>query len=353
MAKVPVIDLAPFLRAREKTPRPDVKIKDLPQDAQDVAQIWRKAFAEFGFCQAIGHGVPDEVIEKAYTTAQKFFTLPCDEKCRCDTGKPYGAPSGGFTARGQERVSATATELPDSQVLGAKDARPPDNVESMIFFGRDDDVVPDVEGYREVMQRYREELRQLLLTTMALTAVSLDLPMNYFDDYFTLEKQQQNEMTLRLAYYPAYENGAEPLPGQLRYGEHTDYTGFTLLWQDHNIAGPQTAKTGIKPPLGGLQVRMPDGSWADCPPVPGAFTINAGDLIQAWTNDEFLSNLHRVANPPPGDKHARISLVVFTGPGNDTIVEPLPTCVSAERPAKYARISAGEHLTKKLQASNQ
>ena len=36
-----------------------------------------------------------------------------------------------------------------------------------------------------------KELRQLLLTTMALTAVSLDLPMNYFDDYFTLEKQQQ------------------------------------------------------------------------------------------------------------------------------------------------------------------
>ena len=26
---------------------------------------------------------------------------------------------------------------------------------------------------------------------MALTAVSLDLPMNYFDDYFALEKQQE------------------------------------------------------------------------------------------------------------------------------------------------------------------
>lgn len=30
------------------------------------------------------------------------------------------------------------------QVLGAKDARPPDNVESMIFFGRDDDVIASV-----------------------------------------------------------------------------------------------------------------------------------------------------------------------------------------------------------------
>lgn len=42
----------------------------------------------------------------------------------------------------------------------------------------------------------------------------------------------QNEISLRLAYYPAYEDGVEPLPGQLRYGEHTDYTG--RYWsQDH------------------------------------------------------------------------------------------------------------------------
>ena len=37
---------------------------------------------------------------------------------------------------------------------------------------------------------------------------------------------RQNEMSLRLAYYPPFEKGAEPLPGQLRYGEHTDYTGW-------------------------------------------------------------------------------------------------------------------------------
>ena len=38
--------------------------------------------------------------------------------------------------------------------------------------------------------------------------------------------QCQNEMSLRLAYYPPFEKGAEPLPRQLRYGEHTDYTGW-------------------------------------------------------------------------------------------------------------------------------
>ena len=45
-----------------------------------------------GLKRQIG-GMPshqDEVIEKAYSTAQKFFTLPFDEKCRSDTGKAYG-----------------------------------------------------------------------------------------------------------------------------------------------------------------------------------------------------------------------------------------------------------------------
>ncbi|CAK8998605.1 unnamed protein product [Durusdinium trenchii] len=321
-------------------------------EAQHVCRAWRKAFAEFGFCQATGHGIQDEVIEEAYAVARQFFTLPVEAKQRCDTGKAYGASSG-YTGPGAERVSATATELPDGKVLGSEKARPPDRVESMIFYGREEDVVPEeVKNYREVMKRYYEELRGLLLASMALTAASLELPLNYFDRYFTADKLTKNEISLRLAYYPAYEDGVEPLPGQLRYGEHTDYTGFTLLWQDHNITGPQTAKEGLNPPLGGLQVRMPDGSWADCPPAPGAFTINAGDLIQAWTNDEFMSNWHRVTNPPPGDRHDRISLVVFTGPANDTIVEPLPTCVSPDRPPKYMPISAGEHLAKKLQASN-
>ena len=27
-------------------------------------------------------------------------------------------------------------------------------------------------------------------------------------------------------------------------------------------------------------------------------------VVQAWTNDEFLSNVHRVANPPPGAGHS-------------------------------------------------
>eukprot|EP00971_Amphidinium_carterae_P236528 4694147-Amphidinium_carterae.1 len=181
---------------------------------------------------------------------------------------------------------------------------------------------------------------------MQITACALDLPICYFDKfYFKPEGFSAEDVLgvaiLRLAYYPASDPQDAPPEGQLRFGEHTDYTGFTILWQDQNADGPQHGNA-LRPPQGGLQVRMPDGSWVDCPPTPGSFTINSGDLIQVWTNDEFRSGMHRVANPPPGSTDDRLSLVLFTGPAHDTVVEALPTCCSDTRPSRYEKVERGE-----------
>lgn len=55
-------------------------------------------------------------------------------------------------------------QMQSPQVLGAKDARPPDNVESMIFFGRDDDVIASKKGlwknpaYKRIFERWFNEI---------------------------------------------------------------------------------------------------------------------------------------------------------------------------------------------------
>lgn len=351
---VPALDLSAFLAADSERRGDPGAI--LPPEAREVAVRWREAFASVGFAQITGHGVPDEAIEEAYGVAKRFFRLSAAEKAKSNLGRGYGP--GGYCPQGVERVSATASRPDGSALLGADQARPPDRVENMIVHRRPEDVIPaDVPGYEEAVYRYHDELTRLLRVLMRLTAASLDLPRDHFEAHFSGEDSSgpmgsTGERSLRLAYYPGLMPGEAPPAGQLRYGEHTDYTGFTILWQDHNKSGPQTAREGLDPPAGGLQVRMPDGAWADCPPEPRAFTVNAGDLIQVWTNDVFLSNTHRVVNPPPGDTGDRMSMVFFTGPSSDTVIECLPTCQGPDRPPRYEPITAGEHLQRKLSASN-
>ena len=99
----------------------------------------------------------------------------------------------------------------------------------------------------------------------------------FFDD-----KVDRSIGTMRLNYYPG--QAAPPEPGQLRASAHTDYGGFTIL-------------SGEDVP-GGLQVRTRDQRWIEVPTSPTTFVVNIGDLLMRWTNDRWLSNLHRVVNPP-------------------------------------------------------
>ena len=91
----------------------------------------------------------------------------------------------------------------------------------------------------------------------------------------------------------------------MRAGAHSDYGSLTIL----------LATAGA----GGLQVRDGHGTWIDVEPVPNTFIVNLGDLMAQWTNDRWVSTLHRVANPPP-DRRAgsrRASIAFFHQPNHD------------------------------------
>jgi isopenicillin N synthase-like dioxygenase len=88
--------------------------------------------------------------------------------------------------------------------------------------------------------------------------------------------------------------------------------------------------------------------------MPGTFAVNIGDLMAEWTNDVWVSTLHRVANPPPEKAHeSKTSLILFHQPNYDAVVECIPSCCSAERPAKYSRTTSGEHVTMKVMKHRQ
>jgi isopenicillin N synthase-like dioxygenase len=71
--------------------------------------------------------------------------------------------------------------------------------------------------------------------------------------------------------------------------------------------------------------------------------VNLGDLMARWTNDCWVATPHRVVNPPAElAMTRRFSLPFFHLPNHDAVIEPVPTCVSEETPAKFIPVLAGE-----------
>ncbi|MBD3752302.1 MAG: isopenicillin N synthase family oxygenase, partial [Micrococcales bacterium] len=120
-------------------------------------------------------------------------------------------------------------------------------------------------------------------------------------------------------------------------GEHTDYGIVTILWADQ---------------VKGLQVLGADGSWNDVSPADDALLINLGDVTARWTNERWMSTLHRVKPPVIDGTIERRRSAAFFHDGNvDALIETLPSCVDAEHPDLYESVTVGEHIAAKLAGS--
>jgi isopenicillin N synthase-like dioxygenase len=89
----------------------------------------------------------------------------------------------------------------------------------------------------------------------------------------------------------------------------------------------------------GLEVLNGAGEWIDAPPVPGALTVNIGDLLELWTNGAFVATTHRVRKVAD----ERYSFPLFFNVDYHTKVAPLPRFARAGDAARQPLV-AGEHL---------
>src|SRR5438477_158376 len=165
---------------------------------------------------------------------------------------------------------------------------------------------------------YYRAMSDLVRELMRLAALALDVQETFFDD-----KVDRSIGTMRLNYYPAQID--RPAAGQLRAGAHTDYGGFTIL-------------SGEDVP-GGLQICARDGRWIDVATTPTRFVVNIGDLLMRWTNDRWLSSLHRVVNPPAGGGRPRPSIAFCNGHYYDLSIE----WVASQRPARHPPVRSGDY----------
>ena len=105
----------------------------------------------------------------------------------------------------------------------------------------------------------------------------------------------------------------------------------------------------------GLQARNRNGDWVDVPVIEDALVINIGDFLMRWTNDRWVSNRHRVINPPldSGENISRLSLIYFSYCNYDAMIECLPTCKLADQPPKYPPIKSSDYFTEKINRQTQ
>ena len=317
---VPVIDIAPYLAGT-------------PEGKRRVAAQLGRACREIGFYVIVGHGVDPALVDQVEAVSREFFDLSIDEKMKLHVGNAPGAV--GYAAIGDTALAYTRGQV-----------APPDLNESFQIAKVDvtDDPYFQSEAARGLVPRnrwperpaalqalytqYYLRMGELAKDLLRLSALALDLPETYFDD-----KIDRHISRLNVRLYP--EQKVAPLPGQLRAAAHTDYGTVTILKPGDTV--------------GGLQVADSDGNWHDVPMIAGSFVINQGDLMARWTNDRWISTLHRVANPPEEAKGGsrRLSIVFFHHPNYDANVACLPTCIEPGVAPTYEPITVSDYYSLK------
>jgi len=300
-----------------------------PDAAARFRDELRAATHDVGFFYLTGTGVSPALEARLLQAAKDFFALPEAEKLAIENVtsphfRGYTRVGGELTQGrvdwreqidiGPER-EAIWTPTPGSSSRGAGDTTS----------GRGDD--PDGPGYnrlvgpnlwpaaqpelKEVVTEWHDHLTGVARKLLRAWAVALGAEEQYFDRHFG-----DPQTLIKIVRYPGKDDPTPQSPRPLHaapgrdaeppaawaqgVGAHKDSGVLTLLW--------------VEPGKGGLQVER-DGEWVDAPPVPGAFVVNIGELLEYATQGYLTATNHRVISPRFPDE--RISVPFFFNPALD------------------------------------
>jgi polar amino acid transport system ATP-binding protein len=289
-AALPVIDVRPL-------------IDGTPERAR-VAERIGEACRAHGFFYARGHGIDPKLSQRLEHLSREFFALPEATKMRWRMALGGPAWRGYFPLAGE--LTSGRPDWKEGLYLGSElaDDHPLVKARTPVH-GRN--LFPGVEGLREAILDYMAAVTQLGHRLLEGIASSLGLDANYFHDRYTADPL----ILFRIFNYPT-----QPIPEgsnvEWGVGEHTDYGLLTILRQDD---------------IGGLQVRTAVG-WIDAAPIPDAFVINIGDMLDRMTGGRYRSTPHRVLRNTSG--RDRLSFPLFFDPAFEARVQKIDGLPEAE-----------------------
>ncbi|GMH36874.1 hypothetical protein BSKO_04747 [Bryopsis sp. KO-2023] len=295
-----------------------VPVIDLSLDDETVGKLFYEACSKIGAFYITNHGLSKSFVDGYFSMVEKMYDLPLEEKMKLQINEN----SRGYIPMGNETLSkgqsmadrkegfTVARESP----AGSDEAKLPLHGQNQWF---DEALLP---GFRKATEEFQAAMTALATRLLGYLEISLGLPKDFFVKFFDRPVD-----FLKLLKYPAVVS--DPTKGIFAAGPHKD-CGLATILATNDVPG--------------LQVEI-EGVWTDIPPIPGAFMIVIGDLLERWTNDKFKSVLHRVITV---EGKERYTAAFFYEPTFDTLVEVIPSCCDGQ-PPKHPPIMSGQHILQK------
>eukprot|EP00550_Attheya_septentrionalis_P001772 CAMPEP_0198280288 /NCGR_PEP_ID=MMETSP1449-20131203/384_1 /TAXON_ID=420275 /ORGANISM="Attheya septentrionalis, Strain CCMP2084" /LENGTH=400 /DNA_ID=CAMNT_0043975595 /DNA_START=23 /DNA_END=1225 /DNA_ORIENTATION=+ len=293
-----------------------VPVIDLDQSPEVFIPQIASACATYGFFQVINHGIDACLVDAFRRQMQLFFSLPYDTKIKCkrreDNSRGYFDDE--LTKQRRDWKEALDVGVPGSRDWSLDD----DDERNACLDGMNQfvpvDVLPDFRpttvSYFNACTILSDQLARYMQQGLEHTLDALKTKSGGDDIDVSLKKSHTSY--LRMNYYPpcppnhddsVKEEKEEMAP--LGISPHTDAGFLTVLVQDDDTHS--------------LQVKMKGDEWVTVEPIPGALTINTGDMAMIWSNGLFKAPLHRVLTSP---HQTRYSAPFFYNPGYDASISP-------------------------------
>jgi len=298
-AQIPVIDYGPYFAGE-------------PGALERLVPQVRHACENVGFYYISGHGVADDIVDAAFAASRRFHALAIDEKLalRLNDWNIGYLPTNASVQGASTVHKATRPNQNESFFISHDRAPDHPEVKAGVPLRGCNQWPGSLPEIRAPMVSYFKTLGAMCDRMLPVFAASLDAPVDSFTPLFA----DDGHHNLRFLHYPPQDPDEDNLFGQ---APHTDNSFMTAL-----------ARTDVP----GLAVRLPSGEWFPPPIIPGTFLINLGNMMRRFSNDRFLSTPHGVLNESGTDRY---SIAYFHSPNPNSTIACLPSCVSADNPARY------------------
>jgi isopenicillin N synthase-like dioxygenase len=275
------------------------------------------------------HDLSEDLLDTAYGMLREFFEAPLEDKQRHVAPGANGQT--GYTGLLVE--TAASSDVPDwKEMLNWATPIAAGHPLKRRFAGSyPDQVLPEatVPGITKVLYEFHDTIADLQRRFLRVIAEGIGCHETFFDDMV----KDGPTLTRAIRYPPMAE-----VPGDDPYewaGQHGDINLITAL--------PRATAPG-------LQVRV-DDEWVDAVPPSGQVIINTGIMLERLTNGQIPIGWHRVV-AAPGYTGERYSVVQFCHPRPWTVLSPVPSCCTPERPQRFAAITAADALDEVLYEIN-